>query len=124
MIRRQSVPSGFTILIITSLLSGSLVSACSEETKSDSAPLDVLDLQLRVHPGGARILTGRLVNRSSDPVSVAQIQVTLFDADNRPVSGMSVVLHDIPPGDEVSFREPVDSDLDVQGARVKNILVL
>ena len=124
MIRTQPVPSGYFILIIAFLLTGSLVSACSDETKSESAPLEVLDLQLRVHPGGARILTGRLVNRSSDPVSVAQIQITLFDADNRPVSGMSVVLHNIPPGDGISFREPVNSDKDVQGARVKNILVL
>ena len=126
MIRTRSSPSGFFMVMamVMSLLVGTLVSACSDNQVPDTDRLNVQDLHLRIHPGGARIITGRLVNLSSDPVTVAQIKITLFDADNLPISRMSVVLHNILPGDGVLFREPVDSDEDIRGARVKNILVL
>jgi len=123
MIKRSAAVSGILVFMIA-LLAATVTMSCTEKTISTREPLSVNDLQLSIHPGGARILTCRLLNKSNDPVSVVQVQITLFDADNRPVSGMSVVLHDIPAGDEISFREPIDSDEDVRGARVKKILVL
>jgi Protein of unknown function (DUF3426) len=100
-----------------------IVNACAEAPKIDVSDLEVVDLELNSHPGGARILTGSLFNHSGMNLTVAQIQITLFDADNRAVSSMSVVLHDISANTTQSFRQAVDSDLDVSGARVRQILI-
>ena len=37
---------------------------------------------------------------------------------------MSVVIRDVQPGERKPFRQPVDSDLDIKGAKVRSVLVL
>lgn len=86
--------------------------------------LRVEGLELTQHASGARILTGTLSNNSGKAVSGAQIQITLFDGKNRRVDGMFAVVRDIPGNGSVGFREPVQSDYDVRGARVRSVLVL
>ena len=93
-------------------------------TAGGDPQLRVEDLELKRHPSGARILTGRLTNDSGRSVSGAQIQITLFDGKNRRVDGMFAVVRDIPSNGSVDFREPVQSDFDVRGARVRSVLVL
>lgn len=115
MIRRGILPVALAALMV--------FSGCSGEESTATAALGVSELKLQYHPGDARILTGVLDNPRDERVTVAQIQVTLFDADNRGIAEMSVVVHDIPAHGSQSFREPVDSDLDVQGARVKQIIL-
>jgi hypothetical protein len=91
----------------------------------DGSPqLRVEDIELTLHPSGARILTGTVVNESDHLVRGAQVQITLFDGKNRRVDGMFAVVRDIPAGGSVEFREPVQSDYDVQGARVRSVLVI
>jgi hypothetical protein len=75
-------------------------------------------------PGGARVLSGTLYNPTPEPVHHAQIQVSLFDADNRRISTMMIVVDEVAPGGRKRFRRTIDSDLDVRGARVRSILVL
>lgn len=85
--------------------------------------MHVEDLRYRLLPGGARILTGSLVNDGPSTVDVAQIEVSLFDEDNRRISSMFVVLHEIGPNQSKEFREAVDVKLDVHGARVRGIII-
>ena len=75
-------------------------------------------------PGGARVLTGRLYNPTPTPVRNAQIQVSLLDANNRRISSMTIHVRDVQPGTYKAFREAVDSELDVQRARVRSIMVI
>ncbi|MBX2821188.1 MAG: FxLYD domain-containing protein [Rhodothermaceae bacterium] len=91
---------------------------------AERQPLEVEDLKYSLLPGGARIVTGNLYNPSAESVRNAQIQISLFDGDNRKISSMNVVIKDIPPGERKSFREAVDVDLDVRGAKVKRVIVL
>jgi len=94
----------------------------------DAAPeaATALDVKLEYQrlPGGGRILTGTVENQSEKPIRNAQVQVSLFDANNRRVGSMSFSVKNLEPSTPVPFREPVDSDLDVRGARVRNVLVL
>ena len=75
-------------------------------------------------PSGARIVSGELYNPSDKVVPNAQLQLSLFDADNIFVSSMIIVVRSIPAGESVAFREAVDVSFDVQAARVKSVLVL
>lgn len=112
------------ILFIVFMLS--MLPACggSETADSDASRVEVEDVQYNLLPGGARIVTGQLFNPTEQPIKAVQVQVSLYDADNRRIAGMSILVRDIPPGERKAFREPVDSDLDVQGARVRSVLVL
>ena len=112
-------------LILALLL---LLAACGEdaaETAEDSeGPVDVLDFRYVQLPGGARVVTGKVHNRTTEPISNAQIQIGLYDSDNRLITTMSVLVQDIAPDHQKPFRQVVDIDEDVQGARVRGVLVL
>ena len=86
--------------------------------------VQVEDVKYTLLPGGARIVTGTLFNPSESPVKGAQIQISLFDGNNIKVSSMSITVTDVPPGERKPFRQPVDNDLDIQGAKVRSVLVL
>ena len=104
-----------------------LALACGEETEVESpegARVVVEEFKYSSLPGGARIVTGRLHNPTSVTIPGAQIQISLFDADNRRVSTMSVEVRDLKPGEHRAFREAVDSDQDVRGARVRSVLLM
>jgi hypothetical protein len=94
---------------------------CSPQTIPD---LSVEGLKYQQLPSGARIVSGELYNPSDKVVPNAQLQLSLFDADNIVVSSMVIVVREIPAGERVSFREPVDVSFDIQAARVKSVLVL
>ena len=110
-----------TILVLLAFVLGGVISCGGEENGHDVVRVE--DLRYRLLPGGARILTGILVNERDEMLTVAQIEVSLFDSDNRRISSMFVVVYDIAAGGRRDFREAVDSDLDVQGARVRNIIL-
>ncbi len=102
------------------------VAACGNSNAEDSLEgrLQVEDFRFSLVPGGARLVTGDLLNTSTQHITNAQIKITLYDADNRRVADMSVTVQDLAPGEKKGFREPVDADLPVQGAKVKSVLVL
>ena len=113
-------------LIIALLLL--LLAACGEDTavtvEASDGPVAVLDFRYVQLPGGARVVTGKVHNRTAESISNAQIQIALYDADNRLITTMSVLVKDIAPDHQKPFRQVVDIDDNVQGARVRGVLVL
>lgn len=73
---------------------------------------------------GTRYLSGKLVNESGQAIRSAQIQVSLFDPDNRRVSTMHITVQDVEPGARKAFREPLDTDAAIRSARVRSIMIL
>jgi len=102
-----------------------LMAACGGAADEDdpAARVEVEAFQLTRLPGGARIVTGKLHNRSAEPISSAQIQIALYDGDNRLVETMSVVVRAVKPGEHKPFRQPLDADESVQRARVRSVLM-
>ena len=102
-----------------------IVPACQIGSEQEERiPLEVEDLKYSLLPGGARIVTGKLYNPREENIRNAQIQISLYDGENRKVSSMSVTIKDVSPGERKSFRQAVDVDQDIRGARVKSVIVL
>jgi hypothetical protein len=110
--------SGFLVVLLMLLH----LTACRSEP-SQAAPV-VEDLSYSLLPSGARIVTGRLFNPADVDLAGAQIQISLFDAENSRVGSISIGVQNVPAGGRVSFREPIQTDLDVQAARVRSVIVL
>lgn len=101
------------------------------DTLEDGAPVVTADTAAQVVgvenlefsrlPTGQRILTGRLVNPTDRSLRAAQVQVSLYDEDNRSIGTMLIVVQDVAAGGEREFRETVDNDVAV-GARVRAIM--
>lgn len=98
--------------------------ASSTATETDTAKVSVEDFHYALLPGGGRIITGKLLNPTPKTIRNAQIQIGLFDKDNQLISNMSVTVRDLKPGAEKAFREPVDGDESIHGARVRGVLVM
>ena len=96
----------------------------TDSAEQERVEVQVEDVKYSLLPGGARIVTGMLFNPSANTVKGAQIQISLFDANNIRVSSMSITVTDVPPGERKPFRQPIDTDLDIQGAKVRSVLVL
>ncbi len=115
----------FVLLMVVPML---WMAACgSADDASERAALDSLrveDFHYAKLPGGARIITGRLHNPSGAPIKNAQIQISLFDRDNRFIETMHVLVKDVPPVASKPFRQAVDGDAAIQRARVRSVLVL
>ncbi len=104
-------------VIVACLVTG----ACGGD---DTAQLRVEDLEYKLLPGGARIVTGTVYNDGDKLITAAQVQISLFDGENRRVDAMYAVVRDLPANGSVSFREAVQSKLDISGARVRSVLLL
>ncbi|HEY5564547.1 MAG TPA: FxLYD domain-containing protein [Rhodothermia bacterium] len=89
-----------------------------------SAGLEIDDLRLTKLPGGARIISGSVHNRSGVHVSGVLVQISLFDDHNNLLTSMTIGVEGVKAGGDREFREAVDSDLDVTRARVKKIVTL
>ena len=98
------------------------ISAC-QSGPEQVAPV-VEDLSYTRLASGARIVTGQLYNPSDVELAGAQIQVSLFDGNNLRIGSIGIPVQNIPAGGRVSFRQPIDSKLDVQAARVRSVIVL
>ena len=103
------------------LLLGLALAAC--QSAGGNSPLRVEGLELKLHPSGARFVSGTVINDSDRHITSAQVQISLFDDKNRRVDGMYAVVRDVAARDTVVFREPVQSDYDVRGARVRSVLL-
>lgn len=99
------------------------VGGCGGE--DTTAKLRVEDFEFKLLPGGARIVSGIVYNDGDQPIRAAQVQISLFDGENRRVDAMFAVVRNLPAKGSVSFREAVQSELDdVSGARVRSVLLL
>lgn len=124
------------LLSLLVLASGLLISGCggsassetetppSDSTATNGQPVQVVDFRLVETQGGERQVMGTLKNTTSKAINGAQIEVSLFDADNVRIETMSVTVRDIPAAGEVPFKKPLTTEVAVQGARVRSVLVM
>ncbi len=103
--------------------------ACNDSSEAGSAAsgdraVEVVDFRLVETANGQRQIMGTLQNRGSKKISGAQIKVSLFDANNVRIETMSVTVRDIPASGEVPFKKPLTTEVAVQGARVRSVLVM
>ena len=78
---------------------------------------DVSDLRLQREGTSYPTLTGWVVNRGEGPISSADVAVTLYDADNRPLDDVLMQVRNVSPGDSVRFERRLD--LQASGAKLK-----
>jgi len=97
--------------------------ASPDSIDAQPSVVDVQNVEYRQLPGGARILTGDVVNQTDAAVTIVQIEFSLFDADNRKVDTLMMVVRDIEPRGVQSFREPIVSDADVRAARARRAFI-
>jgi ABC-type glycerol-3-phosphate transport system substrate-binding protein len=123
------------ILSLLMLASGLVVSGCgggspssdaasADSTAADGQPVQVVNFRLVETENGQRQVMGTLKNTTSKAIGGAQIEVSLFDADNVRIETMSVTVRDIPASGEVPFKKPLTTEATVQGARVRSVLVM
>jgi hypothetical protein len=113
----------FSALLVLFLMILPLGCSSEDGTTDKLQRVRVKNVTYREMAGGARILTGELENLSEVRIPVAQIDISLFDANNRRVESMLIEVRDIEPGASVEFREPVRSNLDIRGAKARAVFV-
>ncbi|WP_412062359.1 FxLYD domain-containing protein [Rubrivirga sp. IMCC45206] len=82
-----------------------LISACG----GPGAPqADVTDLRLQRKGTAYPTLTGVLVNSGDARIASADVFVTLYDADNRPMEDVLVQVRNVAAGDSARFEQRLD----------------
>ena len=69
---------------------------------------DVSGLRLQRKGTGYPTLTGYLVNHGSVKISSADVFVTLYDGDHRPLTDVMVGVRDVAAGDSLRFEQKLD----------------
>lgn len=108
------------LVLVGSLFVGGLFACGNSEQTGNN--LEVVDPRLVETSNGDRSFTGTLVNHRSNTLSIAQIEVALYDQDGSRVETMRIEVEDIPPQDSVEFNETIDSDQAIQQAQVQSVL--
>ena len=96
--------------------------ACGEEEPLDSDDIVVEDFGIYQDAVGSKEVGGELHNRSDETIQRLIIRVALYDGDGVQIETMNVEIQEVPPEDYVPFSQHVDTDADVQSARVDEIL--
>ncbi len=82
-----------------------LLAACG----GTAAPqADVTDLRLQRRGTAYPTLTGVLVNSGDAQITSADVFVTLYDADNRPMEDVLVQVRNVAAGDSARFEQRLD----------------
>lgn len=89
-----------------------------------SSNLSVEDFRYVQLPSGERQVMGTVHNPRDRQIASAQVQVSLYDENNVRIDQMQVIVQNIPASGTKSFKATVDVEADIQGARVRGILVL
>ena len=84
-----------------------------------SPQADVSGLKLQRKGTGYPTLTGYLVNQGDVPISSADVFVTLYDTDHRPLDDVMVGVRDVPAGDSLRFEQRLD--LPATAAKLKYV---
>jgi hypothetical protein len=80
---------------------------------------DVHDLRLQRRGSGYPLLTGYVVNPGDQAITSADVFVTLFDTDNRPLEDVMVSVRGVAPRDTARFERRLD--VQASGAKVKYV---
>ncbi len=100
-------------LVLVALLA--VLTACGGETSQ----VDVADLRLQRKGGDYPTLTGVVVNRGAAAISSADVFVTLYDDQNRPLDDVLVQVRQVASGDSSRFEHPLD--LQASAAKLKYV---
>ncbi|MEM1114976.1 MAG: FxLYD domain-containing protein [Bacteroidota bacterium] len=101
------------MLRLLSLVALVALAGCSEQVLQ----ANVHDLKLQRRGSAYPTLTGYVVNQSDAPITSADVSVTLYDADNRPLEDVMVQVRSIPAGDTARFEHRLD--VEAGGAKLK-----
>lgn len=92
-----------------------MLAACGGE----SPQADVADLRLQRLGSEYPTLTGTLVNHGPGSISSADVFVTLYDAQNRPIDDVMVQVRRVAAGDSARFEQRLD--LQAGAAKLKYV---
>jgi hypothetical protein len=109
--------------VLCILLAGALglgVLACGNGQETEG--VTVVNPRLVRTPDGNRAFTGTLVNQRSNTISIAQVEVALYDDRGTPVETVRIEVERIPAQDSVDFSGKIDSDRAFSQAQVQSIL--
>jgi hypothetical protein len=95
------------------------VAGCGSE--SGGGDLEVVEPRLVETPNGQRAFTGTLVNGGGAPISIAQIEVALYDDEGSPVERIQIEVKDVPARDSLDFSQTIDSDEPFSQAQVQSV---
>ncbi|CAM3315096.1 FxLYD domain-containing protein [Rhodothermus bifroesti] len=101
-----------------------LLSAGCSSKKTAQNPVEIQNLRYQQWSDGTRVVTGVVRNRTNQAIADLQLEVGLYDQHNRLVGTMHVLVQDIPPRGRKRFRQVVDAKENVQGVRVRSVLLL
>ena len=97
-----------------------LLAVCLAACGDASTPhADVTGLRLQRKGTGYPTLTGYLVNRGGTEITSADVFVTLYDTDNRPIEDVMVGVRNVAAGDSLRFEQRLD--LPASGAKLKYV---
>jgi len=113
----RSVVSLFCIVF----LAGGLLSVAGCGAESGGGGLEVVEPRLVKTPNGQRAFAGTLINGGTVPISIAQIEVALYDDEGSPVERVQIEVKDIPAGDSLDFSQTIDSDEPFTQAQVQSV---
>lgn len=74
-------------------------------------------LTLKSRGSGYPVLTGYVVNKGDIAIASADVFVTLYDTDNRPLDDVMVPVRRVAVGDSMRFEQRLD--LPARGAKLK-----
>ena len=90
--------------VLAVVLAAVFLAACGGPTPQ----ADVQGLRLQQKGRGYPTLTGYLVNQGEVAISSADVFVTLYDTDNRPLDDVLVVVRTVGVGDSARFEQRLD----------------
>lgn len=112
-------------LSIFCLLVALLYVGCRSEAPIElGQQVETRDVQLTTESGSLPYFSGKLVNLTDEAIPSVQVKVNLYDAQNTKVDEMVFPVRNLMPGEEVAFREVVNTDASVASARIDGVLRL
>lgn len=88
---------------------------------TEGGGMQVVQPRLLQTPEGNRAFSGILINSRKRRISIAQVEVALYDESGFPVETIRLEVNDVPAQDSVSFSSPIDSERSFTQAQVKEI---
>lgn len=113
--------SGLALLTTIVVLLGGLLGACGGDEKSRDAK--ITNPRLVQTTGGQRVFAGTLVNKGTSTITIAEIEVALYNADGSRIETMRIKVEDIPPEDSAKFSKTIASTRPIQQAQVQRVLI-
>jgi len=109
-------------LLVTVVVGGVGLGLLACGNGQSAKEVDVVNPRLVQTPNGERSFAGTLVNQGSRTLSIAQVEVALYDGSGSPVDTVRFDVKDVPSQDSTSFSEKIDSDRAFSQAQVQSIL--